>query len=462
MESEKRDTEPSPVSYSDQNDTQMTQRKNPWHDIITSGVLYARRTAGALTEEHKKNLISGEEFDRKFGIAVDTHRNETRIRTAMKDLIGERYLPKKTKKSVIGQWTEKYNRWIFKNKQRGYFAKKDLDDHAEKQINIQRHLLEEQKIYNKRKQEERDYLKQSLQKGEVPYLEERFKTVEEQEALSYWMVAEGELKYEEGIGQRDYFNGLADESPQFYVKEMNKIITHLPKMIHAEDFSFKNDKEFVSQYAKKYDLLCKGASAEVFVRKLESLIAADEIDTEVSLVEAKAVVSLCKELKTEYEERLMMIQSPYYAMTTAKDLDQYLGEGNGWKEKLKADIKDGNQDFVEYVERYRKLKTSAFGKGKNINTIYHNKLEWIQKETSDRDVEKVQKLRIQELDTAENTMEAFYQKHLEDAKKAWENKDDREFLTKTKISFDHKARSLEAKDYHQFERIQFLAVTLQT
>ncbi len=404
-----------------------------------------------LKEDHKNNLMNGEEFENKFVFSMDAKKNQSRMRNVLLDNLKDRYRVEKPKKSVIGQWTEKYNRWTYKNKQLGYFAKKDLDDHAKKQIDIQRHLYVEQSTYNKRKQEEREYLKQSVLKDEVPYLEERFKTEEEQEALSHWMVAEGQMKYGEGIGQRDYFNGLANETPRFYVLEMKKIIEHLPKMIRAEDFSFKNDKEFVSQYAKKYDLLCKGASAEVFVKKLEALIAADEIDTEVSLIEAKAVVSLCKELKTEYEERLMMIQSPYYAMTTAKDLDRYLGDD--WEEKLKEDIKEGNPDFVDYVARYRKLKTSAFGKGKNLNSLYREKLQQIQQETRDRDVEKVRALQIQEQDTAENTMEAYYQKHLEDAKKAWANKDDREFLTKTEISFGHKAKDLEPKDYHQFEQM---------
>ena len=91
-----------------------------------------------LSELHKERMVDGKEFEDKFRFSMDAYRNQTRMRGVKQDLFNERFQVKKPKKGLIGKWTEKFNRWTFKNKQIGHFAKKDLDDHAKKQIEIQR------------------------------------------------------------------------------------------------------------------------------------------------------------------------------------------------------------------------------------------------------------------------------------------------------------------------------------
>ncbi len=380
-------------------------------------------------EVYKQNLLSEEEFQNKYSLTQDAQKNSESMGNMLRQGMYARYGEAKPEYKKIKKWALDQTTSVYKNKELSHFAKKDVADHAEKQIDLQRHLYVEQGLFQERKEDELNYLKKSVRKNEAELLDQRFQTEEEKEALSNWFVGQKKDEKTGKMEQVNYFDNLANNTTKSYYFGLKQVIKDLPQMIKAGDFTFKNDKEFVSKFAEKYDLLCKGACADVFIRKLEEHIDNGDTGRDVSLTEAKAVVELCKQLKEEYEERRDLIQSPYYAMLTAKDLDRYLGQD--WEDRVKEDFKEGNDKIVEYITRYRKLKNSATGKGTDINALYHEKLTRFQNERKDTDVKKAQELQIEEKETPEATMEAYYEKKRNEAINTWLEKGTDEFIRET-------------------------------
>ena len=136
---------------------------------------------------------------------------------------------------------------------------------------------------------------------------------------------------------------------------------------------------------------CRTAAADVMLQKFDGLIAAGDFlasERYKNTAEARAKIAMAKEMKTYYEKRMKMMQSPYYVLLGVKDLKAYMG--NDWEEKLQREVKD--EGFKEYVRLYREVKESAYGKKGNLQAIYDRLVSDIRITLKDRDLESFNKI----------------------------------------------------------------------
>ena len=241
------------------------------------------------------------------------------------------------------------------------FKSADINENKEEQ----KEKAEEQKEKVEEKSEEQ---KQKEKKEK----EQKEKSAAEREALREWMVAEGES--EAGLEMTDkYMEELASEQDEKHYGAMLKIVKFIPKLIDPGKFVYKGDKEFAAGFAYNYSLISRGAAAKVFLDRLDNAAKEGLYELKDDLEQARQIIGLCTGLKAEYEERMELISSPYYALLSQDDLNAYLGE-NG-EQRLKDLSGEGwNKDaFVAYINRYRKLSASQLSD--NIREFKNAELE---------------------------------------------------------------------------------------
>lgn len=248
----------------------------------------------------------------------------------------------------------------------------------------------------------------------------------------------------------DVFNFLPSERDMVKGRGLRDILLTISRQMKPEEFEFKNDKEFVSNFAKKYDILCRGASADVFLRSLEEMMNANRYSVDQSLIECKAAIELCKELKVQYEDRMELIRSPYYALLVKNDLDVY--EGPEGKAKLKSEVRPGNQRFIEYIERYQRLRSAPLGKNADLRAAFDAKVQRIRNETRIRDIERVNALGIDYTQSAKQNIDTLFERKYEEYLASNAETSDWDYLRKTKPkTSDTKIDGIDGDDIYNME-----------
>ncbi|MCR5097922.1 MAG: hypothetical protein K6B14_03135 [Lachnospiraceae bacterium] len=136
-----------------------------------------------------------------------------------------------------------------------------------------------------------------------------------------------------------------------------------------KEFYYENDKDFVKKYKEKYEKL------RAFSHGLEFLEnKSEDMKGGGDLAVARAKSEMLKDILRDYELRMTIIQSPYYAGLAGKDFAEM--EPN---EILDMEQKTKEPALKEYLAAIRQMKGATSykkdGKTDIIDTIYADKLK---------------------------------------------------------------------------------------
>ena len=277
----------------------------------------------------------------------------------------------------------------------------ELLGEARKKKLLSLHLFSEQERLDSRRKALRDIQKNRTTSDYTEGMARIFQTAEEKEALREWFFKEkknGELDIRKGIFRDEALN----REVQF-----NKILFEV-QSAPIDDFLDKDDGEFASSFAKKYEKLCKYASAGIFLEKAKELaggarLAADR-DCFVNESEFNAKLRFFETMKEQYEDRMALMSSPYYVSEKHEDMAKYLGAD---AENEKAKVRD--QKLLEYITLYQKVYQGplAIGKTKETKEHYDSILKTSREEQQKKDEEKVEAVlrRIKEGEEAKASYE---------------------------------------------------------
>ncbi len=208
-------------------------------------------------------------------------------------------------------------------------------------------------------------------------------------------------------------------------------------------FLCRNDREFAVSFAKNYEFLRKGAADPGFVFSAKD----------------KAAVEFCKALKTEYEERMALIASPYYALLNNMDLEGFIDpDGSVDEGKLTGCLaelpEEKKKDILAHVRRYAGLKKGICTGESELRFFFDGKLAVIEEEEKERNVEKARSLHLDGNRPVSEIMDALFDNTKQEELKKWEGLSDPEFLKTVPIKMlDTRVELLELSDIQYFEGI---------
>ncbi len=127
---------------------------------------------------------------------------------------------------------------------------------------------------------------------------------------------------------------------------------------------FESDEQFLKNFNAYYPKLCACANADKLLKEIDDGIMDERI------TRLKAKIETFKDIRAFYENRMQIMQSPYYALLLESDLQQ----GEEKYEKLKASVKD-NEGARAYFDAVEKRKDLRFGKGMKTQDLLARHLE---------------------------------------------------------------------------------------
>ena len=330
-----------------------------------------------------------------------------------------------------------------------------------KKLAMQAHLLNEYKTLLERREEERELIYKNIDRRELKNIEKKYKTNEAKEALSSWLIGK---MYTSKKGK------LTESNVDiFYVGNIKGSQVDMLAFIDNTDiseFKYDSDEEFVSNFAVKYEKLCKLSAAGYYLTDISN--------HHYSAAKLGAISEMASAIKAEYEDRVKLISSPYHAALQEKDLRSYLGK-NG-EEKINA-IPD--KELAEYLKLYRKVEKNRIGKSKGYKPFMEEKIALARKNRSRADIDRTRtyiakikegqtyakkikqdkeefsdgrKSENSKVDTGKNLMIVYrQQKQLEASK---EIKDDIAFVKETRPGEDYTAvfGLIIEKEIYEFEK----------
>ncbi|MCR5655256.1 MAG: hypothetical protein K6G07_06425 [Lachnospiraceae bacterium] len=155
---------------------------------------------------------------------------------------------------------------------------------------------------------------------------------------------------------------------------LSDMLTYLQNADMTE-FAYRDDASFLHDYAKKYEKLKAFADAEKIIAYLKShnngkFVSKDGLNGGVD--EAKTVIlgkaAVAKELLSDYEGRMHIMQSPYYALFAGKDFEKLTtARIRGMKREVIVNGKDFSalNDYLDSVIAWKNKKANSY-KGVDI------------------------------------------------------------------------------------------------
>lgn len=144
-----------------------------------------------------------------------------------------------------------------------------------------------------------------------------------------------------------------DSAPELLIREMEKL--------DLSEFEYSTDSEFATGLSLKMAKIRAFSHVEDYLRQVKlGRLRITGAPVDLTALAAKAEV--LKSIKTDYESRMKMMESPYYVMLAKKDLD---GLSDDELNDLVTDVK--NEELKAYVAAYKKNKANKlFKKGEKI------------------------------------------------------------------------------------------------
>ena len=335
----------------------------------------------SLKKVERDQQMNRKKFENAFGTDttmgnINAHAEALSANQIFGEQMGKRqYIPEKTlKRKIVDTYHE-----AFGNKTVSLMTRGKRTEAAMNKLKLQDHLKEECETLSVRRQNEADLCSEYINMDMADSLALRYNSNAEKQALREWVIAKSgaELAYDETlkgyINTEDmitisYANYLtSDDKEQRLLAYRN--ILKVASSIDIAQFDYNSDREFVSSFGEKYDLLCKGSSALVFLKKFVEEGGGTLEDT-ICVADLEAKFELMAQYKRDYEQRMELLQSPYYALLSNEDMNTYLE-----MERKGKDMSHISPQFRAYMEKYKALSEGEIGKRKNGVHVLMNRQE---------------------------------------------------------------------------------------
>lgn len=257
----------------------------------------------------------------------------------------------------------------YSNAYRGHssiWKKSKRAESAAKKIEIQKALDWELNSFEKQREATQLTLLKHMTQNDVNILDARFRTDAQKEALREWMIVKA------GDNHQDYRNWTQKLNAGLFSDDNEKYISALKNALYVcenenlEGLAYTNDEEFIERYAEKYGTICQIASGEVMLQKY---IEAKGEGSGLNLNKILANIERAQNLKAEYENRMQMISSPYYAIVERKDIEEYL-DVDGEEKLLVAEHKDTMESgLINYIRTIRKIESPSWVRPMTIGSL---------------------------------------------------------------------------------------------
>ena len=324
-------------------------------------------------EQQKK--MDANKFEKAFGydfVSMDLQNRAAQL--SADQIFGEQLenraqIPKDRLKDKIA---EKYHE-AFGNKTVWKMTKGKRADHAKNKLSLQDHMREEYEALIRRRNEEAEDRMNYISMDMADHLAENYITNDEKAALREWIIGidaknvsyneiEGKFEAEDDPETVSYAKRLTSDNKEERIKAY-KDIFKVASAIDLDQLGYTSDRDFASNFAKKYDVICKVAALQVFIDKFKE-DGGTTINDHICVADLEARAELAKQYKEEYEMRMQLISSPYYALLSTDDVQDFMS-----KKDKGRNVDAASPEFTRYINLYRKLNESAVGK--NVNAGFH-------------------------------------------------------------------------------------------
>ena len=319
-------------------------------------------------EKQEKDPLTKEQFRTLLGEDQAVRKLERVSEKNADDIFAEHFeekVPKETLKSRIASTF----RHGFRNKTVSSMKKGKRADSAAKKLEVVNHMRAEEQALIQRRKSDEALMEESMSGEYYNEMQERFAAPEAKEAFRNWYITDEDILDK----SRTTMTDLANDEGTFR-STWGHILRNVKDKSHMR-YRYGSDREFASNFAEKYEELCRLSSAEYFYNLKKNDGGMESVDRD-SMTKIEAKIKTFKALKEHYEDRMKMISSPYYALLSRKDLAPYLNKDG--EAKMEREVKD--EALKQYIRLYKKCVENPFSKDKGT---FENAANRIFKETSE-------------------------------------------------------------------------------
>ncbi len=156
-------------------------------------------------------------------------------------------------------------------------------------------------------------------------------------------------------GQLDRLGGLFSEDYSEQKREAGNMASEILHM-DISGLEYKDDMDFLHKFKDNYKKLCAYSNVDMIIKVLDNGMPEERI------IRLKARAKALKEIRDDYENKLQIMQSPYYALLLESDQEDMKYQ------QLKEEMKD-NEAAKAYFEAVEKRKTLKYGKGMSASDL---------------------------------------------------------------------------------------------
>ena len=265
-----------------------------------------------------------------------------------------------------------------KHKSVGGMEKGKRSKEAKEKISLRKHLMgEQQALLDERARRKNIRENMTFASAIERDYKDEYATERGQEALQNWIFSE--YSGGEKVVLKHYDALLGGDNQGVHLN----LVMKETQNTKISDFLDEDDGAFASNYARKYQQICRLASADVFLELLEKKNGNQSISKEdISASEVRAKIQFFQELKEQYEDRMKMMSSPYYVLLRKADMKEYMGKDGAAKIDAVQD-----EGLKEYIRQFVKTQSSplAMGKKKAAASYYKQIRERMREEQEKAD-----------------------------------------------------------------------------
>lgn len=157
---------------------------------------------------------------------------------------------------------------------------------------------------------------------------------------------------------------VPDNKPDIIANKIQEAGGHL-MALKLTAFEYKSDAEFVSKLQDNYQWLKMAESLKevVEMEKRENRLSSTPF-LALSVLEGR--LKMFAELKKDYDNRIAMMNSPYYALLAKADLEELTDEE---LERKQQEAEETNPGLFTFLKNYRFLNRQKEGFGKGVSAI---------------------------------------------------------------------------------------------
>lgn len=229
---------------------------------------------------------------------------------------------------------------------------------AKKKIRAQRHLQKELNLLEEQQKINEKWFQDDINTFTLRRMNERFKTPEEKAAMRDWLVSKRPDAGVDFYELKEGTNGRLGDEDETYGSFLSLGVSAVMDNVELTDYLYSSDERFASLCAIKYQQICQVVSAEVLLNKFVQ--NRNPSDINISMWRAK--IEFAKRMKADYEARMEMMNSPYYAIVAKKDIEKYLGkdgENKLRRDKGKNKLSDGLYNYILLFRKAEELRVAS-------------------------------------------------------------------------------------------------------